>query len=403
MDFRNVLIAIVLSTIVLIGWATFFEAPIVEQQITENQITKNEDFSSPSIDEDKKETKSEITRSDTINKTERVKIENENIRGSLSLQGAIIDDIIFKNYKETLNSENKVIFLNPKNSSKEYFIETGWASGGNENIKLPLGDTIWKVKGNSTLTPNNPVTIEWDNGDGLIFTKKIELDEEFLVEKELLLALMGIETNFGTYVGKMDIISSLATLSFDKRRSEFFTNELIIMLQLIEKNVIDHKVLYGSWAGAFGNFQFMPSTIMDHAIDYDSDNKIDLKSLKDSFASAANYINKLGWKKDDPCYLKIELNDKVPTTLLNTSAKKIKNKEKLKILKKYIKDPDKIKFDENMKVAIITPDIDIIPDANLLNPAYLVFENYEIILKWNRSLRFGLAVCNLKDKFKNEI
>ena len=229
------------------------------------------------------------------------------------------------------------------------------------------------------------------------------VDEEFLVEKELLLALMGIETNFGTYVGKMDIISSLATLSFDKRRSKFFTNELITMLQLIEKNVIDHKVLYGSWAGAFGYFQFMPSTIMDHAIDYDSDNKIDLKSLKDSFASAANYINKLGWKKGDPCYLKIELNDKVPITLLNSSAKKIKNKKKLKILKKYIKDPDKIKFDENMKVAIITPDIDIIPNANTLSPAYLVFENYEIILKWNRSLRFGLAVCNLKDKFKNEI
>ena len=229
------------------------------------------------------------------------------------------------------------------------------------------------------------------------------IDDEFLVEKELLLALMGIETNFGTYVGKMDIVSSLATLSFDKRRSEYFTNELIIMLQLIEKNILDHKALYGSWAGAFGNFQFMPSTIMDYAIDYDNDNKIDLKSLRDSFASAANYLNKLGWKKDDPCYLKIELNNKVPITLLNTSAKKIKNKEKLKILKKYIKDPDKIKFDENIKVAIITPDIDIIPDANILNPAYLVFENYEIILKWNRSLRFGLAVCNLKDKFKNEI
>ena len=72
---------------------------------------------------------------------------------------------------ETLNSENNVTFLNPKNSSQEYFIETGWASGGNEKIKLPLGDTIWKVKGNSTLTPNNPITIEWDNGDGLIFTK----------------------------------------------------------------------------------------------------------------------------------------------------------------------------------------------------------------------------------------
>jgi len=172
--------AIVLSTLVLIGWATFFDAPIVEQQSTENQITKNEDLSSPSIDESEKEIKSEITRNDVINNTNRIKVENENIKGSISLQGAIIDDIIFKNYNETLNGENKVIFLNPKNSSEEYFIETGWASSGNEKIKLPLGDSIWKVKGNSMLTPNNPVTIEWDNGDGLIFTKKIDLDDKFL-------------------------------------------------------------------------------------------------------------------------------------------------------------------------------------------------------------------------------
>jgi len=180
MDFKNVLVAIVLSTLVLVGWATFFEAPIVEQQNTENQITKNEDLSSPSIDESTKEIKNEITRNDLINNTNRIKVENGNIKGSISLQGAIIDDIIFKNYNETLNGENKVIFLNPKNSSEEYFIETGWASSGNEKIKLPLGDSIWKVKGNSTLTPNNPVTIEWDNGDGLIFAKKIDLDDKFL-------------------------------------------------------------------------------------------------------------------------------------------------------------------------------------------------------------------------------
>ena len=123
MDTKNVLMAIVLSTIVLVFWATFFEPPIVEQQTTEKEITKSEDLASPSIDEDAKEIKSEIIRSDTINKTKRVKIENENIKGSLSLEGAIIDDIIFKNYKETLNSENKVTFLNPKNSAKEYFID----------------------------------------------------------------------------------------------------------------------------------------------------------------------------------------------------------------------------------------------------------------------------------------
>ena len=180
MEGRNVLLAIVLSTVVLIVWATFFEAPIVEQPSEQKQITKNEDASSPSIDEDQKNLVAEITRDELVGNTKRIKVENENIKGSISLQGAIIDDIIFKNYKETLNSENKVIFLNPKNSSEEYFIETGWASGGNEKIKLPLVDTIWKVKGNSTLTPNNPVTIEWDNGEGLIFTKKIELDEKFL-------------------------------------------------------------------------------------------------------------------------------------------------------------------------------------------------------------------------------
>ena len=109
-------------------WATFFEAPIVEQQTTENQITENEDLSSPSVDESKKEIKNEVTRSDVINNTNRIKVENENIKGSISLQGGIIDDIIFKNYKETLDGEKKVIFLNPKNSSNEYFIETGWAS-----------------------------------------------------------------------------------------------------------------------------------------------------------------------------------------------------------------------------------------------------------------------------------
>ena len=87
------------------------------------------------------------------------------------------------------------------------------------------------------------------------------IDKKFSVEKSLLLALMGIETNFGTYVGKMDILSSLATLSFDERRSEFFTKELITILQLVETQKIDHNILYGSWAGAFGNFQFMPSTI----------------------------------------------------------------------------------------------------------------------------------------------
>jgi membrane-bound lytic murein transglycosylase B len=229
------------------------------------------------------------------------------------------------------------------------------------------------------------------------------IDNKFSVEKSLLLALMGIETNFGTYLGKMDILSSLATLSFDKRRSEFFTKELIIILQLIESQKIDHTILYGSWAGAFGYFQFMPSTIEKYAIDYDQNNIIELKSTKDSFASAANYINKIGWKKNQPCFIRVNLTDSVPKELLNTSAKKLHNKKKFEYLKKYIKDKDKEfeTIDNNLIASIITPDKDIVPNSQNLEPAYIVFENYEKILQWNRSLRFGLAVCTLKSKFEN--
>jgi len=231
----------------------------------------------------------------------------------------------------------------------------------------------------------------------------LNVESKFNVEKELLLSLMGIETNFGKYLGKMDILSSLATLSFDKRRSKFFTNELIIILKLIDRGVVDSDVLYGSWAGAFGNFQFMPSTIENYALDYNNDDLIDLKSAEDSFASAANYINKLGWKSNNPCFYKIKLKENIPVKYLNTSAKKIKNKKKFKYFKKYIVDYDNIKVDENLTTGIITPDREIVENSKLLEPAYLTFDNYELILKWNRSLRFALAVCTLKDKFKNEL
>ena len=108
---------------------------------------------------------------------------------------------------------------------------------------------------------------------------------------------MGIETNFGKYLGKMDIISSLATLSYDKRRSDFFTEELLILLKLVDQKIIDRNILYGSWAGAFGNFQFMPRTIRNYAIDYNKNKKIELKKIEDSFASSANYLKTIGWKK----------------------------------------------------------------------------------------------------------
>ncbi len=229
-----------------------------------------------------------------------------------------------------------------------------------------------------------------------------KVSSEYKVDKNLLLALMGIETNFGNYLGKMDIVSSLATLSYDQRRSEFFTKELITLLKLVDAKIIDPSTLFGSWAGAFGNFQFMPSTIKNHAIDYNKDGSIDLKNIEDSFASAANYLSNLGWNDNTPCFYRINLNENIPDKYLNTSAKKIKHERKVKYLKNYIKNSSFLDKYDNLTAAIVTPDAEIVENANKLKPAYIIFNNYKLILKWNRSLRFSLAVCTLKNSFENE-
>ena len=182
MDTKNIIFAIVLSTLVLVVWATFFEPPPIngdlETKKNQNLIKKNDTTSSPSIE--KVTPSSKILRSEAIANVKRINLENQNIKGSISLEGAIIDDITFKNYNISLNSEEKVIFLNPKNSEQGYYIGTGWTSTDKENLDLPLENTLWKIKGNKNLTPNNPVLLEWKNNQGLIFTKKIELDNKFL-------------------------------------------------------------------------------------------------------------------------------------------------------------------------------------------------------------------------------
>ena len=225
-----------------------------------------------------------------------------------------------------------------------------------------------------------------------------EVEKKFLVEKELLLAFWGIETNFGKYVGKMDIVSSLATLSFDKRRSAFFSKQLLILLGLVDKKIIEIDTLFGSWAGAIGNFQFMPSTIKSYAIDYDKDGKIDLKkSTKDSVASAANYIHRMGWKQGTHCYIEVQLKKEIKDKLVNYSARKISNKLTIKKWKRLgVELPAEIEINKKIKAALISPD-------GKTSPKFLVFDNYEKVLKWNRSLRFGISVCKLANMIKNDI
>ena len=256
-----------------------------------------------------------------------------------------------------------------------------------------LEDTITYVNKRATIK-RAKTAIKLLNKNRHLFDK---VENEFVVDKEILLALWGIETNFGKHVGKMDIISSLATLSYDQRRRDYFSSELLTLLKLVDKSLIDPNTLYGSWAGAYGNFQFMPSTISRYAIDYDNNNKIELKeSLRDSLASAANYISRIGWKKSQPCFYRVKLTKKINKKYINTSARKISNKLKVtKWKKKGVVNFDGSELQSNLKAALI------LPDGKPETPIFLVFNNYEKILKWNRSLRFGISVCTLAEMIKS--
>tara|TARA_B100000700_G_scaffold314993_1_gene402376 strand:- start:2004 stop:3704 length:1701 start_codon:yes stop_codon:yes gene_type:complete len=180
MDLRNVVFAIALSFAVLFGWSVIFETPEIEKQKKLEQVeNQNENSNTPSVNVEKTNIPS-ISREDAINSSERIKFENENVIGSISLKGGLIDDITFKNYNETLESDKKVTYLNPENTKEGYFVETGWAASNIKKIPLPDKNTLWKIRGNNKLSYGSPVIIEWDNKSGLIFKKKIELDDKFL-------------------------------------------------------------------------------------------------------------------------------------------------------------------------------------------------------------------------------
>ena len=182
METKNVIAAIVLSAMVLLLYSLYFAPPPPEikdegNKVENNQTNTKREISSPTIEAEKEE--NVISRGNALKQSKRVLIENENILGSISLKGAVIDDLIFKNYTTELNSEEKVILLSPNSSEDGYFIETGWAST-NKEVELPNNSSEWVVIGNSTLTPNNPVTLQWTNSQGIIFLKTFELDKKFL-------------------------------------------------------------------------------------------------------------------------------------------------------------------------------------------------------------------------------
>ena len=181
MDTKNVIAAISLSAMVIILYSLFF-APEPRQVNKNNnlkteKIEDNSKSTTPSIKE--KPANNKVIREDALKISERIKIENNNIIGSISLKGSAIDDLTFKKYNTKLNSNEKIVLLNPKSSENGYFIESGWSTT-NKNIEMPDDTSLWKVIGNNKLTPNNPVKLQWTNQQGIIFTNTYQLDDKYL-------------------------------------------------------------------------------------------------------------------------------------------------------------------------------------------------------------------------------
>ena len=175
---KNIIAAISLSAAIIVLWALFFSpSPEDREKIKQKRIDSVKSLDAPEIENS--ETNNLLSRKEALNKDKRIIFENDNVKGSISLKGAIIDDLLFKNYNEKLEGTKKVVLLNPRNASDTYYLETGWVTN-NKNIDLPNNKSKWKVEGNTKLSPGNDVKLIWKNAQGLAFEKIISIDNKFL-------------------------------------------------------------------------------------------------------------------------------------------------------------------------------------------------------------------------------
>ncbi len=180
MDTKNVIAAISLSAAVIILYSLFFAPAVVDQKDISNDkniTSENSSTDAPSLVQDQETIK--ISRNDALKENERVLFENNKIKGSISLIGSSIDDLTFKNYTNTLNGDDNVILLNPKQSNNGYYVETGWATT-NKNIDLPNSKSLWSIEGSNKLTPSSPVILSWTNSQNIKFLKEISIDKQYL-------------------------------------------------------------------------------------------------------------------------------------------------------------------------------------------------------------------------------
>ncbi len=215
-----------------------------------------------------------------------------------------------------------------------------------------------------------------------------EIEGKYGVPPQYIVALWGIETSFGQNTGGFKVIPALASLAWDGRRRSFFETELINALKISEAGHIPLEKMKGSWAGAMGQNQFMPSSFLQYAVDYNGDGKRDIWTSKpDIFASTSNYLNKKGWKHDEKWGRQVQLTRPISPSLTGLKVKKPLSFWKNMGIKTLTGKPLP-RFD--MRGSLVQPD-------GAKGASYLVYNNYETIMDWNRSTYFATSVGLLAD------
>ena len=216
-----------------------------------------------------------------------------------------------------------------------------------------------------------------------------KLLRQYGVPPQYLIAFWGIETHYGSYLGKMPVLDSLATLACDQRRSEFFTSQLLEALKMVDAKTVEPKDFLGSWAGAVGNMQFMPSAYRRYAVDADGDGKADLwHSIPDALTSAAHYLNELGWERELRWGREVILPKKFDYGL--TSMAQARDLKAWRAMGVKMANGKPLP-NYSTRAAILLP-------AGHTGPAFIVYDNFNVILKWNRSEFYGIAVGHLADR-----
>lgn len=214
------------------------------------------------------------------------------------------------------------------------------------------------------------------------------LTKRYGIPGHYLLAFWGLETNFGNYKGKMSTLDSLATLACDPRRSDYFTGELMLALKLMDRESLSKEQMIGSWAGAMGHTQFMPTAYTKYAIDGDGDGKADLwNSEKDALTSAANFLNKLGWKPGLRWGREVLLPAGFNYASVTNERKPISHWSDLHLTKA----DGRTVGQSDILSKLIVP-------AGYKGPAFLTYHNFNVILRWNNSEFYGIAVGQLANR-----